>query len=126
MATYKTKATLASASQIKPFSIQRKGRGGYTDVGDVSWAVPTAGMSAATWVPGTGAHSWQAVAAGGTSIGKKGMMVAAKSITLTAIDIFKNPSVTEKAKKELNDSRGADFIYESLLGNRNPPLDYRK
>lgn len=126
MATYDTKSTLASANEVQPFQIFRKGRGGSTDVGDVSWAVPTAGMSAATWVPGTGAHSWQAVAAGGMSIGKKGMMVAAKTIALTAIDIYNNPSVTEKAKKELNKSRGADFVYKSLLGDRKPPLDYRK
>ena len=51
---------------------------GSTDVGDVSWTVPTAGFSTATWVPGTPAHSWQAVAAGGTSIGMKGMQNAAK------------------------------------------------
>ncbi len=126
MASYETKATLDNASKIQPFQIFRKGRGGSTDVGDVSWAVPTAGMSAATWVPGTGAHSWQAVAAGGMSIGKKGMMVAAKTIALTAMDIFRDPAVTEKAKIELNQSRGDDFVYKSLLGDRKPPLDYRK
>jgi len=54
------------------------------------------------------------------------MMVAAKTIALTAVDIFRNPSVTDKAKKELNSSRGADFVYKSLLGDRQPPLDYRK
>lgn len=126
MTSYETKATLKNAQIIQPFQVFRKGRGGSTDVGDVSWAVPTAGMAAATWVPGTGAHSWQAVAAGGMSIGKKGMLVAAKTIALTAIDIYRNPSVTEKAKIELNKSRGADFVYKSLLGERNPPLDYRK
>ncbi len=126
MTTYQTKATLESANVVQPFEIYRKGRGGSTDVGDVSWVVPTAGMRAATWVPGTGAHSWQAVAAGGMSIGKKGMMVAAKSIALTAMDLFKNPSITQKAKEELNKSRGADFVYKSLLGDRKPPLNYRK
>ena len=125
-ASYETEKTLESANEIQPFEVHRKGRGGSTDVGDVSWVVPTAGMSAATWVPGTGAHSWQAVAAGGTSIGKKGMMVAAKTIALTAMDIFKNPTITEKAKEELDKSRGAEFVYKSLLGDREPPLDYRK
>eukprot|EP01034_Spumella_vulgaris_P038629 gene38629-47706_t len=51
-----------------------------SDVGDVSWAVPTTGLSTATWVPGTPAHSWQAVACGGTTIALKGMVVAAKTI----------------------------------------------
>ena len=77
-------------------------------------------------MPGTSAHTWQAVAAGGTSIGEKGMMVAAKTLLLTAIDIFKDPSIAEKAKLELDKRRGADFKYEALTGDREPPLDYRK
>ena len=97
-----------------------------TDVGDVSWLVPTAGMSAATWVPGTSAHSWQAVAAGGMSIGHKGMIVAAKTLSLTAIELFQSDSVIMKAKEELLKRRGSDFHYEALLGDREPPLDYRK
>ena len=94
-------------------------------MGDISWIRPTTEMGAATWVPGTGAHSWQAVAAGGTSIGEKGMMVAIKTLTLTAIDLFKNPDIIEKADKELVKRRGTNFVYKALLGDRNPPLDYR-
>ena len=120
------KVSLESANQIAPFVVREKGTGGSTDVGDVSWLVPTAGMGAATWVPGTSAHTWQAVAAGGTQIGVKGMMVAAKTITLTAMDIFNDPDVTKKAKEELLKRRGSDFVYEALIGDRNPPLDYRK
>ena len=45
---------------------------GSTDVGDISWIVPTGGFTTACWAPGTSAHSWQAVACGGTTIGKKG------------------------------------------------------
>ena len=123
-----TKADINTASQIEPYEVVMTGQGGSTDVGDVSWVVPTAGMRAATWVPGTSAHSWQAVAAGGTGIGKKGMAVAAKTLALTAQDLFQNPAVMEKAKAELFEKRGAgaDFIYEALLGDRKPPLDYRK
>ncbi|MFN8355277.1 MAG: amidohydrolase [Spirosomataceae bacterium] len=98
-----------------------------TDVGDVSWVVPTAGLSTATWVPGTPAHSWQAVACGGMSIGVKGMMVAAKTIALTALDIYNDPSAINKATDELNKRRGTStFVYKSLAGDRKPPLDYRK
>ena len=100
--------------------------GGSTDVADVSWVVPTSGISAATWVPGTPAHSWQAVAAGGMTIGKKGMLVAAKTLTLSAIDLMTKQEVIEKAKQELNTARGKDFKYESLVGSRKPPLDYYK
>lgn len=122
----RAKKDIATSSVVAPFEVIEKGRGGSTDVGDVSWQVPTAGMSAATWVPGTSAHTWQAVAAGGMSIGKKGMMVAAKTLALTAIDIFKNPEVCLKAMEELKKRRGEDFKYEAMLGDREPPLDYRK
>jgi aminobenzoyl-glutamate utilization protein B len=118
--------SLQTASEIMPFEVREKGTGGSTDVGDVSWMAPTAGLRTATWVPGTYAHSWQAVAAGGTSIGHKGMMTAAKTLFLTATDLFKEPEVTEKARQELEKRRGDNFSYEALLGDREPPLDYRK
>ena len=98
---------------------------GSTDVGDVSWLVPTAGVTTASWVPGTAAHSWQAVASGGTSIGLKGTELAAKVIAATALDLFKDPSIVVKAKKELQQRVGEDFVYKALLGDRKPPLDYR-
>jgi len=98
---------------------------GSTDVGDVSFAVPTVGMGTATWVPGTPAHSWQAVAAGGTSIGTKGMMIAAKTLSSTAIELFLNQGLIEQAKKEFETRRGADFKYIPLLGDREPALNYR-
>lgn len=123
---YGDNVEIGLAEKVTPFKVIRKGRGGSTDVGDVSWMVPTAGLRAATWVPGTSAHSWQAVAAGGTTIGKKGMMVAAKTIALSAMDLFRDPSIMDKAREELNSQRGKDFVYKPLLGDREPPLDYRK
>lgn len=113
------------AKEVQPFKETARAYGS-TDVGDVSFVVPTVGFGAATWVPGTPAHSWQAVAAGGTTIGKKGMMVAAKTLTATAIDLFSNTSLIEQAKTEFTERRGADFVYEPLVGNRAPALDYRK
>jgi aminobenzoyl-glutamate utilization protein B len=97
-----------------------------TDVGDVSWVVPTVGLGTATWVPGTAAHSWQAVAAGGTSIGFKGMMMAAKTMALTVTDLFSNPVLIEESWKEFRKRRGENFKYEALIGDRKPALDYRK
>jgi aminobenzoyl-glutamate utilization protein B len=99
---------------------------GSTDVGDVSWNVPTGGVRTATWVPGTAAHSWQAVAAGGMSIGNKGMMLAAKVLAATAIDLFLEPELVTAAHQELEERRGPDFRYAPLLGDRAPPLDYRR
>ncbi len=122
---YADNVSLELSESIPPFRVIRKGQGGSTDVGDVSWAVPTAGLRTATWVPGTSAHTWQAVAAGGTTIGKKGMIVAAKTLTLSAMDYFTNPELLAKAKEELLKLRGPNYKYESLLGDREPPLDYR-
>lgn len=121
--TLATKRTLADATKIDPLS-ENHGTGS-TDVGDVSYTVPTAGFSTATWVPGTPAHSWQAVAAGGTSIGYKGMQNAAKVLALTAIELFEKPEHIAAAKAEFNERRGPEFVYRSLVGDRKPPLDYR-
>ncbi len=116
---------LTSAQEVKPFDFVRQGMGS-TDVADVSWAVPTAGLRTATWVPGTASHSWQAVAAGGMSIGIKGMEVAAKTLALTAAEIFSDPDILEAAAAEHARRVGPDFVYKPLLGDRPPPLDYRK
>jgi aminobenzoyl-glutamate utilization protein B len=97
-----------------------------TDLGDVSWVVPTAEMTAATWVPGTPAHSWQATAAGGTSIGVNGMIVAAKTLALTALDLFQDPEQVKAARAELAARQGPGFRYRPRVGDRPPPLDYRK
>jgi len=121
--TYKLPA-IETAGKISPIKENEDAGGGSTDVGDVSYAVPTVGMTAATWVPGTPAHSWQAVACGATDIGAKGMMVAAKTMTLTAIDIFTTPALIEKAKAEFIKDKG-DYQYKALLGDRKPALNYR-
>ena len=99
--------------------------GGSTDVADVSWTVPTVGVRTATWAPGTPAHSWQAVACGGTTLGLKGMNVAAKTLAGTALDLLTNPDLIARAKAEFDKRRGPDFTYSPLLGNRPPALNYR-
>ena len=98
---------------------------GSTDVGDVSWVVPTGGIRIATWVPGTASHSWQAVAIGGTSIGLKGTKLAAEVLSDTAIELMMNPLIIQNANQELQKRVGKDFVYEPLLGDRLPPLNYR-
>ena len=115
---------LSNSEIIQP-SRAEGGSGGSTDVGDVSWAVPTMGLRTATWVPGTPAHSWQAVAAGGTGIGRKGMMVAAKAMTLTAMDLYTNPQLIKDAKAEF-DKRKGSYQYKALVGERKPALNYRE
>ncbi len=115
---------IESAAVVKPLKKGETSGGGSTDVGDVSYTVPTVGMEAATWIPGTPAHSWQAVACGGTEIGTKGMMVAAKTMALTAIDLFINPALVAKAKLEFIKDKG-DYQYKALVGDIKPALNYR-
>ncbi|CAN7259334.1 amidohydrolase [Phenylobacterium sp. LjRoot164] len=100
--------------------------GGSTDVADVSWVTPTVGLSTATFVPGSAGHSWQNVAAAGMSIGLKGAAVAAKTLSLTGAELLSNPELIAQAKAELKQRQGADFNYKSMVGDRKPPLDYRK
>jgi aminobenzoyl-glutamate utilization protein B len=115
-----------TAALVSPFNPNppREG-GGSTDVGDVSWTVPTVGLRAATWAPGTPAHSWQAVACGGTSLGLKGMNVAVKAMAGTLVDLYTTPAVIAAAKAEFTQRRGGDFKYSALLGDRPPALNYR-
>jgi len=119
-----TKVDVATAGTVRPLSYISEGNNGSTDVGDVSYALPTVGLRAATWVPGTAAHSWQAVAAGGTEIGTKGMLVASKTMALTAIDLMSNPALLAKAIEEFTQSKG-DYKYRALLGDIKPALNYR-
>ena len=114
--------SLDSAALITPLYFEKNQ--GSTDVGDVSYVVPTVGVETATWVPGTSAHSWQAVACSGNDIGIKGMMVAAKTMAFTAIDLFLNPALIIKAKEEFKVMKG-DYMYKAILGDRKPALNYR-
>jgi aminobenzoyl-glutamate utilization protein B len=118
-----TAPPIIHAEEITPFAL-----GFYsasTDVGDISWQVPTVGLGVATWVPGTSAHSWQAVATNGMSIGFKAMINAAKTIAMTALDLYTNPALIEAAKADWLKRKG-NFQYKTLVGDRKPPLDYRK
>jgi aminobenzoyl-glutamate utilization protein B len=116
---------LEEASRTQPLSLPENYSPGSTDVGDVSYRVPTVGFRTATWVPGTPAHSWQAVACGGTEIGVKGMMVAAKAMVCMGMDLLNRPDIVARAKSEFRQALG-DYRYAPLLGDRKPALDYRK
>lgn len=75
---------------------------GSTDVGDVSYQAPTGQILTACKAFGTPGHSWQEVSQSGSSIGKKGMLTAAKVMGMAAIDVFRNPKIAEDAKKEFD------------------------
>jgi aminobenzoyl-glutamate utilization protein B len=74
--------------------------GGSTDVGDVSWHVPTGGFSAACFALGSPGHSWQNVAAIGSPLGHKGMLVAAKVLALSTLDLLQDEKAVRDAKAD--------------------------
>lgn len=68
---------------------------------DVSWNIPTAQFNTACVPTGTPVHTWQFTASVGSGIGQKGMLLAAKTLGLSAIELMKNPNLVNLAKQEL-------------------------
>ena len=93
------KGQVLNTTLVPPTGKGRSG-GGSTDVGDVSWIVPTVQMSAATVPLGCPGHSWQNCASSGSSIGNKAMLVAAKTMALCGWDLVLHPEGIKKAKAE--------------------------
>ena len=87
---------------LVPYLYSEKPRMGSTDVGDVSWCVPTAQINTSTFPAQAPGHSWQNVSCGRTSIAHKNMLLAGKVIAATAIDLMEKPDVLQAAKDEFN------------------------
>jgi aminobenzoyl-glutamate utilization protein B len=95
--------------------------GGSTDVGDVSWLVPTLHFSATTGVWDSPWHAWPVVATGGMSIGHKGMLHAAKVIAVTAVDLFQDVKLREAIRAEFAEQT-KDFVYTPWIPDGPPPV----
>ena len=116
------KPTIGLVSEIKPMEETLKDSpGGSTDVGDVSWNVPVIRMSATTAPNGTPWHSWAVVAAGGMSIGHKGMAYAAKALSMTMVDLFQNPELIKSVKAEFKEKKG-DYQYKGMVPDGPAPI----
>ncbi len=96
--------------------------GGSTDVGDVSYVIPVIRLSATTAPNGTPWHSWAVVACGGMSIGHKGMWFAAKSLSMTMVDLFENESLRNAVKTEFKERKG-DYVYKGIVPDGPPPVN---
>ena len=94
-----------------------------SDVGNVTWAVPTGSFRYACFTPGGVGHSWQQVASGGTTIGTKGALGAARVLFLSAYELYTRPDVLAAVRKEFEERRGPDFRFEPLMGSRRPPFE---
>jgi len=97
---------------------------GSTDVADVSWQAPTVEFNTAAWVLGTPAHSWQAVAQSGTSLGHKSAVFAAKVMAATIIDLLTNEQLLAKAKEEHKQRLGGKQYKPPIPPDHKPPLDF--
>jgi aminobenzoyl-glutamate utilization protein B len=110
--------TIVPQNEIRPI-------GGSTDVGDISWQYPTANFTASTWAPGSSAHSWQSTAFSGMSIGRKGMLVAAKTLTLTVLDIVQDPTQVKLARDAFERRRAGTTYRSRVPESQGAPLTYR-
>ncbi|MBL8989645.1 MAG: amidohydrolase, partial [Gemmatimonadetes bacterium] len=95
--------------------------GGSTDVGDVSWVVPTLHFSVATGVWESPWHAWPVVATGGMSIGHKGMLHAAKVMAVTAADLFVDPALRGAIRAEFTEQTKG-FEYRPWIPAGPPPV----
>ncbi|MGA0829454.1 MAG: amidohydrolase [Flavobacteriaceae bacterium] len=114
------KPQLGMDSAISPLreTLENPG-GGSTDVGDVSWNVPNINLSVTVAPKDTPWHSWAVVACGGMSIGHKGMVHAAKAMSMTMADLFQNPKAVAEIKQEFKERKG-DVVYEPMIDGPAP------
>jgi len=96
---------------------------GSTDVADVSWQAPTVEFSTATWILGTPAHSWQAVAQNGVGIAHKSLIFAAKVMAATAFDLLTDEHALNKAREEHKQRTGNKKYRSPIPSDRKPPLN---
>jgi len=85
-----------------------------SDLGNVSWVVPTAHFGVVVDAVGTPGHSWQRVAQGKSSIAHKGMLAAVKVLTMSALEFFSDPALVEQAHADFKEQMG-DQVYRSLI-----------
>lgn len=93
-----------------------------SDVGNVTWKIPTGALSVASYPAGSPGHSWQVAACAGMSIGQKAIAVAAKTLAGTAIDLLKEPQLIEAAKKDFTERKKSYNFRLLIPPNRKPPV----
>lgn len=111
--------------EIQPLEPTRPDpEGGSTDVADVSWVVPTLHLNVTTAPEGAPWHAWPVVASGGMSIGHKGLVLAAKTLAATMVDLFEDPEARRAVRAEWEEkTRG--HAYRSYIPDGPPPVPAR-
>lgn len=107
--------------ELRPYDPNAPLEGGSTDVGDVSWLVPTLHFSVTTAAEGAPWHGWPVVATSGMSIGHKGMLYASKVLAATAVDLYEKPEVREAIQKEFAEQTKG-FLFKPYIPDGPPPV----
>jgi len=95
--------------------------GGSTDVGDVSWVVPVLHATVTTSPEGAPWHAWPVVACAGMSIGQKGMMQAARLLTITMVDLYESPGLRRAIRSEF-ETQTSGVTYRGYIPDGPPPV----
>ena len=94
---------------------------GSTDVAEVALVTPTVGLSVASFIKGTPGHHWANVACSGSAIGEKGMMVAAKTLAATVIDLMQQPETLAAMRAEYDEMMDGKPYVSSIPIDVMPP-----
>lgn len=115
-----TQFPVAIDTKINPVSASSRPSKGSTDVGDISWFVPTGGFRTTCMAAKSPGHSWQNVAAIGSTIGEKGIVYGAKVMAVTAIDLLLDPGKIAEARSDWQ-ARMKSRKYTSLIPEGQKP-----
>lgn len=114
-----TQFPLAIDDRIHRANVNGPPSKGSTDVGDISWRVPTGGLRTTCMVAQSPGHSWQNVAAIGSTIGEKGIVYAAKTLALTALELYQQPELIRAARADWKECM-KDRTYFSFIPEGQP------
>ena len=121
----KEKKRQMEESPMLDFVLERHvsfGGGGSTDVGDVSWVVPTGKVDINCYAAGTALHSWQAVAQGKAPAAHKGMLTAAKIMACTGAELLEKPELLERIKEDWLEKLDGETYPEPLPKDVKPEI----
>jgi aminobenzoyl-glutamate utilization protein B len=110
------------ADTILPFGARGEGGLGSTDVGDVSWVVPTVQAWGATCAIGTPFHSWQFTGQGKAAAAHKGMIHAAKAMAGTAVELLSDATLIGRARDAFRERLGGQSYDCPIPAETKPPV----
>jgi aminobenzoyl-glutamate utilization protein B len=116
------KGDLPLCDFVVPLEVKGEPMIGSTDVGDVSWVVPTVQARVATHAIGTPGHSWQITAQGKAGAAHKGLIYAAKAMAGTAVDTLNDPALIERCKADLASRTARSPYISPLPADVQPPI----